>query len=248
VRPADAAGAAHTATFAKVIRSMAFDVLDEHEQGELVRKWVRENWLSIVIGIGLGLVLLFGWQQWRTHRASRDMDAAVQYDALNADVTKKDYESAKAIAAKLKSDYADTPYAVFAAMREADIATQRGDAESAYVSLDWAWQHAGIDALKAVVGTNLVRVQLARGKAQEALDQLDKLPKGGFDAVTAELRGDALAALGRKDEARAAYTDALAKLDPGAANRNFLEMKMSDLGTTAKAEAPVKADTEKKNS
>lgn len=227
---------------------MAFDVLDEHEQGELVRKWVRENWLSIVIGIGLGLILLFGWQQWRTHRASRNMDAAVQYDALNADMTKKDYDAAKAIAAKLKSDYANTPYAVFAAMREAEIATQKGDAETAYASLDWAWQHAGIDALKATVGVDLVRVQLARGKTQEALDLLDKLPKGGFDAAAAELRGDALAALGRKDEARAAYADAIGKLDPGAPNRTFLEMKLSDLGVAAKADAPAKTDTEKKNS
>ena len=227
---------------------MAFDVLDEHEQGELVRKWVRENWLSIVIGIGLGLILLFGWQQWRTHRASRNMDAAVQYDALSADMTKKDYDAAKAIAAKLKSDYSDSPYAVFAAMREADIATQKGDAETAYASLDWAWQHAGIDALKAAVAVDLVRVQVARGKGQEALDLLDKLPKGGFDAATAELRGDALASLGRKDEARTAYNDALAKLEPGAPNRSFLEMKLSDLGVAAKTETPAKTDAEKKNS
>jgi predicted negative regulator of RcsB-dependent stress response len=227
---------------------MAFDVLDEHEQGELVRKWVRENWLSIVVGIGLGLVLLFGWQQWRTHRASRDMDAAVQYDALSADMAKKDYDAAKVIAAKLKSDYAGTPYAVFAAMREAEIATQKGDAEGAWTSLDWAWQHAGVDALKATVGVSLARVQLARGKAQEALDLVAKLPQGGFDATAAELRGDALAALGRKDEARTAYADALAKLEPGAPNRNFLEMKLSDLGAAATAAAPAKADAEKKNS
>ncbi|MBS0583115.1 MAG: tetratricopeptide repeat protein [Proteobacteria bacterium] len=227
---------------------MAFDVLDEHEQGELVRKWVRENWLSIVVGIGLGLVLLFGWQQWRTHRASRDMDAAVQYDALGADMTKKDYDAAKAIAAKLKSDYAGTPYAVLAAMREAEIATQKGDTEGAWASLDWAWQHAGNDALKATVGINLARVQLARGKAQEALDFIDKLPKSGFDAAAAELRGDALVVLGRKDDARAAYTDALAKLEPGAPNRSFLEMKLSDLGAAATAAAPAKAAAEKKNS
>ena len=227
---------------------MAFDVLDEHEQGELVRKWVRENWLSIVIGIGLGLVLLFGWQQWRTHRANRDMDAAMQYDALGTDITKKDYDAAKLIAAKLKSDYADTPYAVFAAMREAEIATQKGDADGAWTSLDWAWQHASIDALKTTVGVNLVRVQLARGKAQEALDFIGKLPKNGFDAATAELRGDALLALGRKDEARGAYTEALAKLEPGAPNRSFIEMKLSDLGTATTAATPAKTDAEKKNS
>ncbi|MBS0589219.1 MAG: tetratricopeptide repeat protein [Proteobacteria bacterium] len=230
---------------------MAFDVLDEHEQGELVRKWVRENWLSIVIGIGLGLVLLFGVQQWRTHRANRNMEAATLYDVLSADVTKKDFDAAKAIAAKLKTDHAETPYAVFAAMREADISAQKGDLENAYASLDWAWQHAGIDALKAPVGIDLARVQLARGKAQDALDLLGKLPQHGFEATGAELRGDALSALGRKDEARAAYGDALAKLDPAAPDRALVEMKISDLGVAAKVDMPAKADkadTEKKSS
>ena len=227
---------------------MAFDVLDEHEQGELVRKWVRENWLSIVIGIGLGLVLLFGVQQWRTHRASRNMDAATLYDALGADMTKKDYDAAKAIAVKLKSDHAASPYAVFAAMREADIAAQKGDLDNAYASLDWAWQHASIDALKAPVGINLVRVQLARGKAQEALDLLGKLPSGGFEASGAQLRGDALAALGRKDEARAAYNAALAKLGPGVPDHDLVEMKLSELGPASTSDTPTKPGAEKKNS
>ncbi|MFT3792201.1 MAG: tetratricopeptide repeat protein [Rudaea sp.] len=227
---------------------MSFDVLDEHEQGELVRKWVRENWLSIATGIGLGLVLLFGWQQWRTHRANRNMDAAVLFDTLGTDIDKKDYDAAKAIAAKLKSEHAGTPYAALAAVREADIALQHGDAESAYASLEWAWEHAGIDALKATIGIDLARVQIARGKAQEALDLIDKLPKSGFEAATAELRGDALVVLGRKDDARTAYAEALAKLEPGAPNRNFLEMKLADLGAAPADAAPAKTVAEKKNS
>lgn len=219
---------------------MAFEVLDEHEQGEQVQKWLRENALSILIGIGLGLVLLFGWQQWRTHRAQHQMDAAVQYDALSANVTKKDYDATKAIAAKLKSDYVDTPYAVLAAMREADIATERGDTESAHNALDWAWQHAGLDALKTIAGLNLARVQIAQTKAQDALDLIDKLPKNGFDASTSELRGDALVALGRKDEARSAYTDALTHLDPNAPNRAFVEMKLNDISLAQSGSAEKK--------
>jgi predicted negative regulator of RcsB-dependent stress response len=220
-------------------------VLDEHEQGEQVQKWLRENALSILIGIGLGLVLLFGWQQWRTHKANHQMDAAVQFDALAADITKKDYDAAKAIAAKLKSDYADTPYAALAALREADIATEKGDAQAAGSALDWAWQHAGDEALKAVAAVGLARVELAQNKAQDALDLIAKLPQGSFDATKAELRGDAFVALGRKDEARAAYNEALQHLDPVASNRSFVEMKLTDLGDAGASDKP---GAEKKSS
>ena len=40
--------------------------------------------------------------------------------------------------------------------------------------------------------------------------------------------------LGKKDEARTAYTDALTNLDPNAPNRSFIEMKRNDLGNEEK--------------
>ena len=209
---------------------MAFDVLDEHEQGELVQKWLRENAMSIIIGVALGLLLIFGWQQWRGHRAAHRLDAAVQYDVFGTDLDKKDVDGAKQIATKLQSDFADTPYATLAAMRLADEATARGDQAAAQASLQTAYDHAGIDALKTLAGLYLARSQIAQNKAKEALEFLDKLPQAGYAAMRQELRGDALAALGRKDEARTAYSDALANLDPNATNRAFVEMKRNDLG------------------
>jgi predicted negative regulator of RcsB-dependent stress response len=213
---------------------MAFEVLDEHEQGELVQKWLRENALSILIGVGLGLLLIFGWQQWRGHRLTHRLDGATQFDVFSADMDKKDVEAAKQIAAKLQSDYADTPYATLADLRLADDAAARGDHDAADKSLQGAYEHAGIDALKTLSGLYLARAEIAQKKAQEALDRLDKLPQAGYAAMRDELRGDALVALGRPDEARTAYTDALTNLDPNAANHAFLEMKLTDLGSQEK--------------
>jgi predicted negative regulator of RcsB-dependent stress response len=209
---------------------MAFDVLDEHEQGELVQKWLRENAMSIIIGVALGLLLIFGWQQWRGHRDAHRLDAAVQYEVFGTDLDKKDADGAKQIAAKLQSDFGDTPYATLAAMRLAEDAAARGDHAAAQVQLQSAYDHAGIDALKTLAGLYLARAEIAQNKAKEALDLLDKLPQAGYAAMRQELRGDALAALGRKDEARTAYNDALTNLDPNAINRAFVEMKRNDLG------------------
>jgi predicted negative regulator of RcsB-dependent stress response len=209
---------------------MAFDVLDEHEQGELVQKWLRENALSIVIGVGLGLLLIFGWQQWRVHRATHRLDAATQYGVLSSDMDKKDADAAKQIAATLLKDYADTPYATLAALRMADDAAARGDHEAAHAALESAYEHAGNEALKTLSGLYLARGEIAAKKPQDALDLLDKLPALGYAALRDELRGDAFVALGRKDEARTAYTDALTNLDANAGNHAFLQMKLDDLG------------------
>jgi predicted negative regulator of RcsB-dependent stress response len=209
---------------------MAFDVLDEHEQGELAQKWLRENAFSILIGVGLGLLVMFGWMQWKTHRAAHELDAATQYDVFTSNLDKKDTDTAKAIAAKLESDYSDTPFATLAALRVADTAAAHGDYDTARKALDSAYQHAGNDALKTLSGLYLARAELGQKKAQEALDLLDKLPAAGYAALRSELRGDALVALGRKDDARNAYTDALTNLDAMAPNHAFVEMKLNDLG------------------
>lgn len=209
---------------------MAFDVLDEHEQGELVQKWLRENVFSIILGVGLGLLLIFGWQQWNSHRGAHRLDAATQYDVFGADLDKKDNDAARQIAQKLQSDYSDTPYAVLSALRMADVDEAKGDAAGAHAMLENAYQHAGIDALKTLAGLYLARNEIAQKKTDDALKLLESLPALGYASLRDELRGDALTALGRKDEARTAYTDALTNLDPNAPTRSFIEMKRNDLG------------------
>jgi predicted negative regulator of RcsB-dependent stress response len=216
---------------------MAFDVLDEHEQGELVQKWLRENAWSIVIGVAVGLALIFGWQQWKAHRGKRVAEATAQYQALTDAVTaKKDADVAK-IADDLRTNFQDTAYAAFAAMQQADAATVKGDLAAAAGDLQWAREHTGADSLKSLIDVRLARVKLAQGDADGTIKLLDGIPKTDYVGVVDEIRGDALVKLGRSDDARAAYQEALTKLDPGAPNRSFVQMKLDDLAATAPAPA-----------
>ncbi|HEY0180371.1 MAG TPA: tetratricopeptide repeat protein [Dokdonella sp.] len=218
---------------------MAFDVLDEYEQGELVQKWLRENAIAIVVGVLLGLALIFGWQQWKAHRQRHAVDAAQQFQALgDAAAAKRDDDVAK-IADALRKDHADSAYAVLAAMYQADAATRKNDLAAAATALEWAEQHAGASALKSLATLSLARVKLAQGDADAAVKLIDAVPKGDYAALAGELRGDALAKLGRADDARNAYQDALSHLEPQSPNRSIVQMKLDDLGATS-AQAPAK--------
>jgi predicted negative regulator of RcsB-dependent stress response len=212
---------------------MAFDALDEHEQGELVRKWLRDNGSSILIGVGLGLLLIFGWQQWRSHQARHQAEAAVQYDAMTQAVKAKDAAAIGKGFDLLKSDYADTAYAVFAAMQQAETALGNGDKTAAMAAATWAFEHAKVDAMKGLAGLRLARLKLAEGDAQAALDIAARLPKDGYAPLIDELRGDALHSQGKNEEARGAYQSAVQALEAAAPNRASLEMKLNALGGAA---------------
>ena len=57
------------------------DIYDEHEQGERVRAWLRQNALGLLGGIGLGLALIFGWQYWQKHLGNKQVEAGNRFQA-----------------------------------------------------------------------------------------------------------------------------------------------------------------------
>jgi predicted negative regulator of RcsB-dependent stress response len=215
---------------------MALELMDEHEQGEKVRAWLRSNGGAIIGGVAIGLLLIFGYQWWERSKIEHKLTAATNYQALSDAIETKDDATASALATELAEKFSDTPYAALAALRVSGAKLQAGDAASATSTLESARASAGDPALQALVDLRLARVELGDGKAEAALQRLDKID-AGFAGLVAEARGDALYALGRMDDARTAYQDALTALDTGAATRNLVEMKLADLGGTPTAVA-----------
>ena len=215
---------------------MAFEVLDEHEQGELVRKWLRANAMSIVIGIVIGLLLIFGYQQWKARVAQTRAEAATQYAAFTDALDAKRSEDATRIAEALRKDYPNSPYAVFATLSQAETEAGKGDLKAAAASLASAGELASDPSMKSLIALRQARVSLALGDAEAALGQLDRVAKTDFPDLAGELRGDVLAKLGRADDARAAYAEALTHMDLQSPSRSFVEMKLGDLKTTVAPE------------
>jgi len=212
---------------------MSFDVLDEHEQGELVQKWLRENALAIIVGVAVGIALIFGWQQWKAHRANQTAAASAQYQALADAVASKKTDEAAKIAESVRTQYPDSTYAVLTALQMAGVAVGKNDLAGAADQLAWARQHAKTTSLQALIDLRIGRVKLAQGDADAALKLAEAVPTGNYDALAGELRGDALAKLGRADDARKAYETALAAGGTQSVDRNLLQMKLDDLGVVA---------------
>jgi predicted negative regulator of RcsB-dependent stress response len=217
---------------------MAFEDYDEYEQSEQVRKWLRENGLSIVIGVVLALALIFGWRQWQAHRAGHHALAAEQFAALQSALLSGNAAQVDKAADALEKDFADTPYAALGAAARANMAVGQNKLDTAQKALQWAIDHSGTPALRSIYQLRLARVQLAQDQAKDALATLDQVPAGDYVAMRQELRGDALLKLGRAADARTAYTQAIAALPASAppGERDALQMKLDDL---ASANAPA---------
>jgi predicted negative regulator of RcsB-dependent stress response len=213
---------------------MAFDAYDDYEQGERVQQWLRQNGLSIVVGIVIGLVAIFGWQQWRKHQVNHQAAASQLYVNLRTAQAAGQTDQANALITQLMKDYADSPYALFAVSDRAVDDVRAKHLDKALVSLDWAQQHAKSPTLKALVNLRIARVQLAQGNAQQAITTLGQISANDYPGLVEELRGDALVKLKRPDDARKAYQAAEAALGKSELQGGDLQMKIDDLAVAGK--------------
>lgn len=209
---------------------MSNELIDEHEQGERVRQWLRDNGSAIVGGIAVGLALIFGWQWWERSEIERQITAATQFQALVDASATRDAATVDSLAGSLREQYGKTAYAALAALQQAELAVSQGKHEAAAAALDQALATTTEPALRELIQVRRARLDLQMGSLEAGLDRLKDLSDSRFTAVVAELRGDLLQRLGRNEEARAAYADALAAMDAGAQLRFLVEMKLADLG------------------
>jgi predicted negative regulator of RcsB-dependent stress response len=208
---------------------MAIDQLDEYEQGEKVRSWLRDNGSSLFTGILLGLALILGWQWWQGRGLRQKEDAAAQYAALADAIAAKDDAKIKTFAGEIDSKYADSPFAPLAKMRQAQYLQASGKNDEA-IALLRAAPVPKDPALAELQALRLGRLLLIAGKPADALKAIEGRSDALFPANLEELRGDIQLALGKREEARKAYEQALTTLDEAAPTRRIVELKLIDAG------------------
>ncbi|WP_269791636.1 tetratricopeptide repeat protein [Stenotrophomonas sp. Iso1] len=200
------------------------DLLDEHEQSERVRTWLRKNGAGILSGVILGVGAIAGWQWWQKEQVGKLAEANVRYEAVSRSLQSKKLDDAAKEVAALGSGKAGI-YADLASLELAKAQVEAGKNEDAIKTLR-ALKTEG--EFKALIDQRVARLLIETGKADEAV----KLIGAADDSASLEIRGDALIAQNKRDEARELYTQALAKLDVAAPQRRLLETKLMDAGGT----------------
>lgn len=218
------------------------DLLEEGEQWEAMKAWLRENGLSIVGGALLGLLALFGWRWWQARGETQDLAANVAYEKLLAGFEANDPDKALQGLEAFRKDYGSSAYAAPAGLAAARILVARNQLDKAAAELRGIADAAKDTQLRTVARLRLARVQIAQGKPDDALATVGIGDQGAYKSLFAEVRGDALYAKGDKAGALREYQAAQAARDPSGVpggEGDLLELKLNDLRGEAKAPAPA---------
>lgn len=204
--------------------------LQEQEQVEAFKAWLKENgqWLLLVVVVVLGGFA--ATRGWHAYRNSQAMGAATLFAELNQQVASNDPKRINDAAQAVVDKYGSSAYAPRAELLAAQINLQAKDVATAKTQLQWVIDHASEATLKDVARLKLASVLLDEKNYAGALSLLDATHPDAFTGLYADLKGDVLNAQGKTAEARAAYQQALEKTDAKSTYRSLIQMKLDALG------------------
>ncbi len=207
----------------------------EEEQIAAIKKWWADNGRSLIIGIGLALVIVFGWKAYQNNVTLNKTAASSLYQQLIAEATKNDFDQVEEantlnyLASEIKTKFESTEYAIYAALFLAKDAVEKKSYEAAKEELNWVLAHTDDQRIKLIANARLVRILSAEGNHEEALAKLDaSIPQ--FEPAYLELKGDINNRLGDKAAAIDAYKAAYQLIKDRPQTQPLLAVKLSDLG------------------
>jgi predicted negative regulator of RcsB-dependent stress response len=206
--------------------------LSEKEQIEQLRTWWSDYGNYIIAGVVLGALGLFGLNYYQESRLESALEASGLYDQLTDLVVEGGLEEAESVSGRIIADFPDTAYAPQARLAMARLYMDKNRDEDAATALNGLLASDADDEYRKIARLRLAKVLLYQDKAEEALELLGPAGEsdGAFSARYDEVRGDALVALERPDEAREAYRRALSESGRETTiNQQFVQLKLLDL-------------------
>ena len=131
---------------------------------------------------------------------------------------------------KLIDDYSGTPYAGRAAILFAKASYLEGNKDKAKEKLEWASSHAKESATESIALIQLGQILVEEKKYEDALKRVNDVDNEGYLGLANDLKGDALNAMGKKEEAKKAYQEALKQFGPKDPYAKFTQEKLESLG------------------
>jgi predicted negative regulator of RcsB-dependent stress response len=207
---------------------MALDLEEQEQVDELKALWKKYG-VYITRGVIAFFVLYGLFQGWSYYQTKQSLGASELYQSIVV-LDEKNTKDILQKSQKLIDDYSGTPYAGRAAILFAKASYLEGNKDKAKEKLDWATSHAKESATESIALIQLGQILVEEKKYDDALGKVNGVYNDGYLGLSNDLKGDILNAMGKKEEAKKAYQEALKRFGPKDPYAKFTQEKLESLG------------------
>jgi predicted negative regulator of RcsB-dependent stress response len=207
---------------------MALDLEEQEQVDELKALWKKYG-NYITRGVIAFFVLYGLYQGWGYYQTKQSLSASELYQSIVV-LDEKNTKDILEKSQKLIDDFSGTPYAGRAAILFAKASYLDGNKDKAKEKLDWATSHAKESATESIALIQLGQILVEEKKYEDALKKVNDVENEGYLGLSNDLKGDILNAMGKKEEAKKAYLEALKRFGPKDPYAKFTQEKLESLG------------------
>ena len=204
------------------------DYLDEKEQIEEIKSWLKENWLALVAGVIVGFGGLFSWNWYQDSVYESNSQALAIFDQAQQELTLGNFDSALAMLQNLRSDYNSSPYTDFLGLLYSTYLLSNGNTADAAVEIEYVLNNTTDDYLRLIATWRLARVNVEITNYDRALELVQN-KNHALSANFTELEGDVYFFRGEFDLASNTYMSILSDPNINSIDLNTLMLKINNL-------------------
>ncbi|MFZ8952141.1 MAG: YfgM family protein [Gammaproteobacteria bacterium] len=204
------------------------DYLDEKEQIEEIKSWLKENWLALVAGVIVGFGGLFSWNWYQDSVYESNSQALAIFDQAQQELTLGNFDSALAMLQNLRSDYNSSPYTDFLGLLYSTYLLSNGNTADAAVEIEYVLNNTTDEYLRLIATWRLARVNVEITNYDRALELVQN-KNHALSANFTELEGDVYFFRGEFDLASNTYMSILSDPNINSIDLNTLMLKINNL-------------------
>jgi predicted negative regulator of RcsB-dependent stress response len=194
---------------------MALDLEEQEQVDELKALWKKYG-NYITRGVIAFFVLYGLYQGWGYYQTKQSLAASELYQSIVV-LEEKNTKDIMQKAGRAAILFAKASYA-------------EGLKDKAKEKLEWASSHAKESATESIALIQLGQILVEEKKYEDALKKANDVDNEGYLGLSNDLKGDILNAMGKKEEAKKAYQEALKRFGPKDPYARFTEEKLESLG------------------
>jgi len=209
--------------------------LTDQQRAEVVKQWLKDNGLSILFSIGLGISAYFGLQFYQQNQLQESESASRLYAEVEFALKQQRMAQAQNLLQEMDNNFSGSPYQQQSHLAMAKLHMDSLDYDNAIIQLEFVMENARDESFQHIARLRIARIMIEQDELDGALALLDSVTASpiAYTPYYEGVKGDIYTALGQLEKAKVAYSLALDALEPGNFDFDFIKMKSDQIQTDA---------------